>query len=165
MPISDLIPWKKQDSNIAKSEKQEWDEFFDLQEDINQMFESFLTPWQSSNSTSRMFRPEMDIRENEQEITITADLPGMKPEEIDLKISNNNLTISGEKTSEREKKGERFYRKERTYGSFHRSLPLPAAVDEGKIRADYQQGVLTVILPKSSPSQQSRKSIPIKSGL
>jgi HSP20 family protein len=164
MPISDLIPWKKQDSNITKSKKREWDEFFDLQEEINQMFESILTPWQSSHFSSRKFKPEMDIQENEQEITITADLPGMKPDEIDLKISGNNLTISGEKASETEEKGERFYRKERSYGSFHRSLPLPAAVDEEKISADYQQGVLTVILPKSSPSKQTRKSISIKSG-
>jgi HSP20 family protein len=87
MPISDLIPWKKQDSKITKSEEQDMNQIFDLQEEMNQMFESLLTPWESSYFSSRKFRPEMDIRENEQEITITADLPGMKPEEIDLNIS------------------------------------------------------------------------------
>jgi HSP20 family protein len=164
VPISDLIPWKKQESNISKSEKQEWEEFFDLQEEMNQIFENVLTPWQSKNFSTSNFRPEMDIRENEQEITITADLPGMDPDQINLKISGRNLTISGERATEKEEKGERFYRKERFYGSFQRSIPLPEAVDEEKIKADYQQGVLRVVLPKSTPSQQSRKSIPIKSG-
>jgi len=163
MPISDLIPWKKQETNLVNSEKRDGHEISGLQDELNEIFESVLAPWQDNNFPSKKFWPEIDIRENEKEITITADIPGMKAEDIDLKISADHLTISGEKTSQSAEKGERVFRKERSYGSFQRSFPLPAAVVEEKISADYLQGVLTIVLPKLAPSQQSRKSIPIKS--
>jgi HSP20 family protein len=107
------------------------------------------------------FTPRLDIAETEKEITISAELPGLEPEDIHLTLDHNNLTISGEKQAEKEEKGKRFYRMERSYGSFYRSIPLPDEVDENKIDASYKRGVLKIRLPKTVQSQRKSKRIPI----
>jgi HSP20 family protein len=92
--------------------------------------------------------PPVDIYENDQhEIVIKAELPGMKKEEIDLRLENNTLTIRGERTREAESKDEQYHRVERAYGAFSRSFTLPSSVDSTRVSADYKDGVLTVTLP------------------
>lgn len=92
--------------------------------------------------------PPVDIYENDQhEIVIKAELPGMSKEEIDLRLENNTLTIRGERRRETESKEDQYHRVERAYGAFSRSFTLPSSVDSGKVKADYKDGVLTVTLP------------------
>ncbi len=95
------------------------------------------------------YTPHLDVSESDKDITVSAEFPGMEPEDIQITIDRGSLTISGEKRAEEEEKGERFYRLERSYGSFYRSIPLPDVVDEDKIDATFKRGVLKVKLPKT----------------
>ena len=103
--------------------------------------------------------PSLDVSENEDAITVKAELPGVDPEAIDLEMTDAMLVISGEKKEESEERGEGLYRTERMFGSFRRSVALPAAVDAEKITADYENGVLTVRLEKVE--KDVTKRIPI----
>jgi HSP20 family protein len=103
----------------------------------------------------------VDVSENDKEIHISAELPGLDEKDIDLTLSGNNLIIRGEKRAEKEEKGEQFYRKETSYGVFHRSIPLPTEVEEDKIEATYRKGVLKIVLPKSPEARKARKKISI----
>jgi HSP20 family protein len=92
--------------------------------------------------------PAVDIYENDkQEVVIKAELPGMKKDEIDLRLENNTLTIRGERKRASDTRDEQYHRVERAYGSFSRSFALPATVDHGKVAADFADGILTITLP------------------
>jgi HSP20 family protein len=140
-----------------------------LQRDINRLFDDFFDrPFGlSSFWEDRMeggFIPKLDISDTDQEIMISMDLPGMDPEDIDLSISGKTLTIRGKKSSEEEQKDKQYYRRERSYGSFTRSVPLPGDVDADKIDASYKRGVLAIHLPKLPDEKSSAKKISIKKG-
>jgi HSP20 family protein len=97
--------------------------------------------------------PAIDVAEKEDVILVRAEVPGMKPEEIDISVYGNTLTISGEKKEAKEDQNDGFYHVESTYGSFHREVALPTDVDEKKIEAVYKDGVLSVTLPKAEKSK------------
>ena len=118
-----------------------------LQDQINRMFsegvghageESNLTPW----------APAVDIYETENELVIKADLPDVNPQNLDIRVENNILTIRGERKFESKVKEDNYLRVERAYGSFSRSFSLANSVKTDDIKADYQNGVLTLSLPK-----------------
>src|SRR6202140_1263727 len=118
-----------------------------LQEQINHLFgnglahgteESNLTPW----------APAVDIYETENELVVKADLPGVNPQDLDIRVENNILTIRGERKFENKVKEDNYLRVERAYGSFSRSFSLANSVKTDDIQADYQNGVLTLRLPK-----------------
>lgn len=104
--------------------------------------------------------PAVDVLEDKEKLTVKAELPGFKREELEVSVHENNLIISGERKSEEERKDGEFYRSERFYGRFHRAVSLPAAVDIEKISASYRDGVLTVTLPKTD--QAKTKQIEVK---
>lgn len=108
--------------------------------------------------------PAIDIVEKEKTFEITAELPGLDAKNIDLQLSDNVLTIKGEKQEEKEEKTKDRYVSERRYGSFRRSLQVPGSVDAAKIEANFKNGVLTVVLPKSAEAQQKQKTIPVTAG-
>ncbi len=92
--------------------------------------------------------PPVDIFENDKhEIVLTAELPGMSREDLDIRVENNTLTIRGERKREQEAKQESYHRVERFYGAFSRSFSLPSTVNTEKVKADFKDGVLTVTLP------------------
>ena len=114
---------------------------------LNRLFSDFfgrtsqeqnLTPWV----------PAVDILENEQELVVKADLPDIKPEELDIRVENNILTIRGERKFEKKAEEKNYLRVERAYGSFARSFSLANTVKTEAIKADYQDGVLTLSIPK-----------------
>jgi HSP20 family protein len=118
-----------------------------LQEQINRVFgdmlertseESNLTPW----------APAVDIFETEHELVLKADLPDVNPQDLDIRVENNILTIRGERKFENKVNEENYLRVERAYGSFSRSFSLANSVKSDAIRADYQNGVLTLSIPK-----------------
>ncbi|MEW6426759.1 MAG: Hsp20/alpha crystallin family protein [Thermodesulfobacteriota bacterium] len=100
--------------------------------------------------------PKVDLSETDKEITVKAELPGLKREDIDISLDERSLVIKGEKKSESEETGRHFHRVERTYGCFYRALPLPATVEQDKIEATYKDGILTVVLPKT---EEARKKL------
>lgn len=105
--------------------------------------------------------PALDVSEDkEHNIVVKADLPGLKKEEISVALDNTVLTIRGERKSETEKQDKNFYRMERSYGTFERSIDLGVPVDEAKISARYKDGVLELVLPRVE--QSKKKQIEIK---
>lgn len=111
--------------------------------------------------SDRTFMPSIDVHEDDNALSITAELPGMKEEDINLSLSKNMLTLSGEKKEEFEDKQKNSYRMERRYGSFSRTVVLPEGIDDDKIQATYKNGVLSVVVPKQ-PGAGGNKRIEIK---
>jgi HSP20 family protein len=107
--------------------------------------------------------PAIDIVEKDKVFEVTAELPGLDVKNIDLQLSDNVLTIRGEKQEEKEEKTKDRYVSERRYGSFRRSLQVPGGVEADKIEANFKNGVLTVTLPKSAEAQKKQKTIPVTS--
>jgi HSP20 family protein len=93
--------------------------------------------------------PAVDVLESKDKLTVNAELPGFKREDLDVSVHENNLVISGERKADEERQDAEFYRSERFHGRFQRSIALPYSVDMGKIEARYRDGVLTIMLPKS----------------
>jgi HSP20 family protein len=102
------------------------------------------------------FSPDFEVKDTKEAFVFKADMPGVKPNELDVKLEQNRLTVSGKRTAERSEKGESFYVCERSYGSFMRSFTLPDGVDADKTSADLRDGVLSIVIPKK-PEAQPRK--------
>ena len=105
--------------------------------------------------------PAVDIAETDKAFRITAELPGMKKEDVDISVSQGRLTIKGEKREEREEKEKGYYLSERRYGTFQRSFQLPSQADADRIEAKFDNGVLTLTVPKSAEALKSEKKIKI----
>jgi HSP20 family protein len=118
-----------------------------LQDHINRLFsEAFDRTTDESNLTS--WAPAVDIYETEHELVVKADLPEVDPKDLDIRVENNILTIRGERKFEKKVNEDNFLRVERSYGSFSRSFSLANTVNAEAIKADYQNGVLTLSIPK-----------------
>ena len=134
-----------------------------IQDEMNQLFDDLFgrTPkrWSAFGPEEGLWTPNVDVSETKDEIVVTAEMPGMKKEDIKLSVQDNVITLSGEKKSEEEKKDANFYRLERSFGSFCRSFTLPTPVEAEKIKASFKDGILKVTLPKSE--QVKTKEIPI----
>jgi len=133
---------------------------------MNQMFDDFfrgsgLEPFGAFHAGWDTFSPCVDVVETNKEIKVSVELPGLEEKDIDVGLSKNVLTISGEKRPEKEEKGLNYLRAERSYGSFRRSIPLSGKVDASKADAVFKKGVLTVTLPKLVKAP-ARKRITIK---
>jgi HSP20 family protein len=122
---------------------------------MNEVFGDF-----DGESVGSAWTPTCDIREDQEHVTITMDLPGVRPEDVKLSVENQVLTIRGEKQQVEEKKDERWHRYERSYGTFERAFTLPSSVDPDRIDANVEHGVLTVRIPKSE--QARPREIPIR---
>ena len=132
-----------------------WDPFRDLnmlQDRMNRLFEDASRNWKSDEPASTTtWSPAVDIFETESEIVVKAEVPGMDRKDITLNLENNVLTLRGERRFLKETKEENYHRIERSYGGFSRAFSIPVTVDDEKIRADYQDGVLKIVLPKKEP--------------
>lgn len=121
-----------------------------IQEDFNRVFNSTLPRLFGGDEgvLGGAWSPSVDIYEDENAITLEADLPGMKPGDFNLSIENYRLTLSGERKFEKENKGDNWRRVERSYGSFTRTFSLPSTVNVDEVNAEFRDGVLRVTLPK-----------------
>lgn len=142
------------------------DPFFSLQRDMNRLFDDALWGFGAA-STGRQSQAggsveaRMNVSENENELRISAELPGVDEKDVEVTLEGDVLTIRGEKKFEEERGGEKenYHFVERSYGSFQRSVQLPYSVKSEDVRAEFRNGVLTLTLPKSE--QQQRRKIPI----
>jgi HSP20 family protein len=116
-------------------------------------FHNLSLPGRSDQSALTTWAPAVDIYETENELVLKADLPDVDEKDLDIRIESNMLTIKGERKFEEKVKEDNYLRVERTYGSFSRSFSLPSTVDNGSIKAEYKNGVLTVELPKRAESK------------
>jgi len=130
-----------------------WDPFRelkDMSERLNRVFSRpSLRNSGKENLTVADWMPTVDISETEGEYLIKAELPEVRKEDVKVTVENGVLTLQGERRQEKEEKGKRFHRVERSYGSFVRSFTLPESVDESSVKAEYKDGVLNLHLPKS----------------
>jgi HSP20 family protein len=126
---------------------------------LNRMMDEALSGW-DGEAVGSAWTPSCDVREDREHLTITLDLPGVKPEDVKISLENQVLTIRGEKRQATEQTDERWHRYERSYGSFERSFTLPTTVDAERIQANVEHGVLTVTLPKVERAKP--REIPVK---
>jgi HSP20 family protein len=110
----------------------------------------------------KSWMPAVDVFEKEDRFIVKAELPGMKEEDIDISVVGDTLSIKGEKKTETEVKEEDYYRCERSYGSFYRSIPIPSNVDANKIEASFDDGVLELVLPKSAKIKPKKIAVSAK---
>jgi HSP20 family protein len=106
--------------------------------------------------------PAVDVFEKEDKFVVKAELPGIKEDDIDVSVIGDTLSIKGEKKTETEIKDEDYYRCERSYGSFYRSIPIPSNVDANKIEASFEDGILEVALPKSAKVKPKKIAVSAK---
>ena len=127
---------------------------FGLRRDIDRLFEEAF----GSTNNGSAWMPVADIRESKTDLTIDFELPGIKPEEVEITSDNGVLTVAGEKRSERKEGNEdgRFHLMERTYGRFSRSFQLPKGINDSEISADFNNGVLRVRIPKTALPQPKK---------
>lgn len=110
------------------------------------------------------FMPRVELKDNGNNFSLSAELPGMKEDDINISFSDNTLILEGERRNESKKESKGFYRSEFSYGSFYRAIPLPANVNADSINASYDNGVLTVTLDKLAETESKAKKIPIGKG-
>lgn len=147
----ELMPWKpfrKEMEPFRREMERLWDRFFG---------ETWL-----SRPFAEAWQPSADIIETETGIVVKADLPGLDASDIDVSISEDVLTIKGEKRKEEEKTGERYHSVERYYGSFQRSFRLPSSVQMDKAEATFEKGVLTISLPKTEEARKKEIKVQVK---
>jgi len=140
---------------------QVWEPFRDLvtvRDDVDRLFDAFFG--RTYDDMENFWRPAIDIEENNGNLMVRAEIPGMKKEEIKVSVKDDVLTISGERSRENETKDKTVHRIERSYGQFRRMIRLPAQVDVDKVKATYKDGVLNVILPK--PESMKPKQIEVE---
>jgi HSP20 family protein len=172
------VPVSKGKETSSGSSPAEWRPFDSLRREVERLFDDFGRGWGWSPIRSPMFgmepfggrerswarAPVVDVTERENEYEVTAELPGMQEKDIELTVSDDVLTIKGEKKEEKEEKKKDYHISERRYGSFQRSLRLPDGGDANKIEANFKNGVLTVTLPKTAQAQKQAKKIEVKKG-
>lgn len=147
-----------------------WDpfrEFNQLQRQMNRWMEDYGTQAARGRDelmTSGTFVPAVDVYEDEHNIVLNVEVPGIKQDDIDIRLENNTLTIRGERKFEQEVKEENFHRIERNYGAFTRSFTLPNTVDPEQVSADYDNGVLKVKLAKRAEAKPKQIKVNIGSG-
>ena len=124
--------------------------------EMDRVFEDFFSGWGARKGE---FIPPVDVHETESDVVVTMEVPGLSANEIDISVSNDVITVRGEKKSEHEEKGGGYHVVERSYGRFQRSVPLPTAVVSDKAEAKCQDGVLTVSLPKAEQAKARRIEI------
>jgi HSP20 family protein len=128
---------------------------------MESLFDRFFEGWPFRVSAAEgPWAPSVDVSETEKEVIVKAELAGMDPKDIDVSVRGDILTLGGERRQEKEEKGENFHRVERSYGSFSRSIQLPAEVHSGKVDAAYKDGVLKITLPKTK--EAAVKKIEVK---
>jgi HSP20 family protein len=137
-----------------------WDPFRDivtLRDKMNRLFEDVVTHrGEDKDLISSSWAPAVDIYEDENQLVLSAEVPGIDEKDVEIKIEDSMLIIQGERKMEKETKEENYHRIERAYGSFYRSFQLPNYIDQEKIHAEHENGVLKITMPKK-PELKPRK--------
>src|ERR1700733_15171934 len=134
-----------------------WDPYRDvvaLQNRMNSLFQDFSRNGENESVTASGFVPPVDIYEDEHKLVLKIEIPGMRQQDLDVRMENNTLTVKGERSFQSEGKEENFHRVERRYGSFYRAFTVPSTIDPNSVKAEYDAGVLRLELetkPESKP--------------
>jgi HSP20 family protein len=164
MKLTNLTPWRWNEKNPLT--RTDGDPFSSLQREINQLFESFFedSPLKFvERGGAALMVPKLDLSETDKEVHVTAEMPGLKEEDIEVEFIGDALRIRAEKKDERDEKQHHFHRVERSFGVFERIVPIPADINREQAQATYKNGVLTITLPKTVTAPTSQK-IAVKPG-
>jgi HSP20 family protein len=135
-----------------------------LQERVNRLFHDSFSEGRDESLTTSTFAPAVDVYEDEHSITLKIDVPGIDEKDIDVRVENRTLTVTGERKFEKEEKEENYRRVERQYGSFSRTFTLPTTVDTESVSADYEKGVLKIKLTKKAEAKPKQIKVNVGSG-
>lgn len=140
-----------------------WRDFGSLQERINKMFDDTIRSTGAGDEelATGAWSPAVDIHETEDSFVVSADLPGLKKDDIQINVEDNTLTIKGEKKFEEKVPRDKYIRVERNYGTFVRSFSLPQNVDSAKIKATFKDGILDLTLPKREESKPKKIAVEV----
>lgn len=142
-----------------------WDPFKELaslRDEIEKVFDSFFGRTPHLIEREGYWVPAIDIEETDNEYIVKAELPGMKKEDIKISLTEDSLTISGERKMEKEEKGKTYHRVEMSYGKFQRSISFPSEVKPEEAKATYKDGILTITIPKSEKAKPKEIEIEVK---
>jgi HSP20 family protein len=139
-------------------------EFSTLQDRLGRLFRETYREGQDESLTTSSFAPAVDVYEDEHNVTLKIEVPGIDEKDIDVRIENNTLTVHGERKIEKEEKEENYRRVERHYGSFTRTFNLPTTVDSEKVSANYDKGVLKIALPKKAEAKPKQIKVNVGTG-
>jgi HSP20 family protein len=163
--MANLIPWKRKQTNLEETEgipltafRREMDRLFDTF--FREPFGAMEWPWAGRGGE---FLPAVDVVEEDDGVTVRAELPGIDPKDLDISITGNELTLKGEKRESAEKKGKGYSRSETRFGSFHRTVQLPEGVDTQQVDAQYANGVVTLKLKKDPAFATKKIQVQVKS--
>ena len=161
MQIKDLIPWAHKD-HAPEPKADDQNPIASLQREMNRVFESFWTragdldwPWGGGDAKS-------DVVETKDHVEVSIELPGMDMSDIEVSVTDDMLTVKGEKKVERQEEKKGYYLSERSYGAIYRTIPLPPGVDGEKAEASFRNGVLTIKLPQTPEAQAKLKRIEVQ---
>ncbi len=161
MRLKSIVPFSKKSVPIKRELESP---FALLRKEIDNIFDNLfkgfeMEPYFSGRRDG--FIPSVDVVEDDKEIRVSAELPGMDEKDIEVTLNRESLSIKGEKKEEKEDKGKDYYHMERSYGSFTRTIPLPVEVDTDKAEATFKKGVLTVKIPKTKEAIEEKKKIAV----
>ena len=142
-----------------------WEPLSRIRDEFDRMFDETPNNTFGSRLMQKFYEtadPVVELRDKKDEYELVAEVPGMSSEDIEIKLSDGMLRLSGEKSESHEEEGESFMFSERHYGSFERAIKLPSGIDHEKISADAKDGLLTIHIPKSAEARQKERKIPIQ---
>ena len=144
----DVLPWKRNKDKHAK----------DLRREVDSMYDRFFEPdfLPTTLFGKGKWGPKLDISEGRKDIIVKAEIPGIEAKDLDISIDGRRLNIRGEKKQEQTEEEETYYRVERSYGYFNRTIELPSEVDPNKVDASYKKGILKINLQKTKSSETKR---------
>ncbi len=161
MQIKDIIPWARKDQ-VPEPKTDDNNPIATLQRDMNRVFENFWHrfgsldwPWGAGEARS-------DVVETKDAVEVSIELPGMEMKDIEVTVTDDMLTVKGEKKVERQEDKKGYYLSERSYGAIYRTIPLPPGVDGEKAEASFKNGVLKIRLPQTPEAQARVKRIEVK---
>ncbi len=156
--MNGLMKWRNRNTPERRR-----DPFDVLQNEINRLFDRDIWDFGSEPALfDEGFAPAIDVRENDDNVEIRCDLPGVKKDDIDISVSDNLLTIKGEKKDEKEEKEETYYRRESWSGAFQRTVSLPDSVDPDNAKAEMKDGVLQLTMPKREEKKRKQIKVDVK---
>jgi len=159
MAIRDLIPWGRQETRVPTLYRdEERSPFLQLRREMDRLFDDFFSAPMLGGLGRSMSWPTLEVSDTDNEVRVTAELPGLSEKDVEILAHDGVLTLRGEKKSETEDRDRGW--SERYYGRFERTIALPDGADESQAEASFRDGVLTVRMPKTAEATRSRK-IPI----
>jgi len=136
--------------------------FVSLRREMDRLFDDFFRGWELAPWVEGEWYPSIDVAETEDQVIVKAEIPGMDPSELEITLTDDSLSIRGEKKEEKEEKKKNYHRRESRYGSFSRSVRLPALVNTEKAEASYDKGILTINAPKVEKEKAKKIEIKVK---